>query len=445
MNNKKRILIPLFILIGVCLLGVVYSIIDFKVINKTMSYSYEVIQFDYDGASDGVDPNGNPFNPISFLDDSIIEGALADSGLNYEVSKVKQYIVIENIVPENIVDEITSYVSVVGDNSSVRDITTSDYHSVRYRFVLYRDLDKKISISNLNLLLTKIVDKYCDKFYSTYKKSFETESYTKLYRMENYDYIYQVEVFKSRINILRDISRSIYKKHDDFKSDSKTFNDIALRCDQLISNDVSRINNLITLNALSKDVDRLKEYYNYKIEILTYSRTKYTTDLTNITAQLDAYNKDSTVYVGSGENIVKVESNSNETYNELLSRQIEISNNIASINTEITENQRILDDLNNGVAGDAEYNLVRSYITKLGNDYDALEEVFESMLSEYNDKYITNGTISRTGFEFYSTSFFSTTFVKRVILICTPIGIGALLAIEISFLASSVKKGKRKE
>ena len=144
MKNKKHILIPLFILIGACLLGVIYSIIDFIVINKTMSYSYEIIQFDYDGASDGKDPNGNPFNPISFLTDEIISEALNDSGLatKYDVNKVRQYIIIENIVPENIVDEITSYISIVGDSSATRDITTSQYHSVRYRFILYRDLDK---------------------------------------------------------------------------------------------------------------------------------------------------------------------------------------------------------------------------------------------------------------------------------------------------------------
>ena len=442
MKNNKHIFIPLFILVGACLLGLIYSIIDFTVINKNMSYSYEVIQFDYDGASDGVDPNGNPFNPIGFLTDEIISDALNESGLSnkYSIEKVRQYIVIENIVPENIVDEITSYVSVVGDSSATRDITSSSYHSVRYRFILYRDMDKRISTSNLNNLLSNIVDSYCEHFYLIYKNAFDTTSYNTIYTMENYDYIYQVEVFTNKINILKNTAKSLYSKHDDFMYNNKNFNDISLKCDQLVNSDVSRINNIITLNALSKDVDRLKEFYNYKISTLTYSRTKYTTDLANINTQLANYTKDSTVYVGSGENIIKVESNSNDTYNKLLAKKIDISNQIASINSEINDYQAILNDINNGVATEDDYNLARGYITKLGNDYDSLEEIYKEMMEAYNDKYIVNGTISRSGVSFYSTSIVSLAFVKRCILICAPIILSIIVGVSIYYIARETKK-----
>ena len=85
MKNKKHIFIPLFIFLGACVICLVISIINFKVVNKTSSYSYEVIQLNFDGASDGVDPNGNPLNPVAFLTDDVIETALTNSNMNYDV------------------------------------------------------------------------------------------------------------------------------------------------------------------------------------------------------------------------------------------------------------------------------------------------------------------------------------------------------------------------
>ena len=98
MKNRKHIFIPLFIFLGACIVCLIVSIIDFKVANKALSYSYEVIQFDYDGASDGVDPNGNPFNPAAFLTDDVIEAGLANASMTYEVDDVRKYLTLENIV-----------------------------------------------------------------------------------------------------------------------------------------------------------------------------------------------------------------------------------------------------------------------------------------------------------------------------------------------------------
>ena len=77
--KNKHIFIPLFVFIGACVISLAYSIIDFKVINKQPSYSYETIQFNYDGASDGKDPNGNPFDAVSFLTDDILSEAMTHS------------------------------------------------------------------------------------------------------------------------------------------------------------------------------------------------------------------------------------------------------------------------------------------------------------------------------------------------------------------------------
>ena len=263
-----------------------------------------------------------------------------------------------------------------------------------------------------------------------------------MYHMDNYDYIYQAEVFTNKIRILSNNARNVYSKHNDFTVDGKSFNDIALRCDNLITNDISRINNIIILSALSKDIDRLKNYYNYKIEMLNYDKTKYTSDLNSVSSQLDSYQKDSTVYVGNGDNIVKIESNSNETYNSLLERKIIISNNIASINIKISDYQSILDDINSASGDGTAKVLVENYIVKLSNDYDSLEVQYRDMIEKYNDKYVLEGSIVKNEVKYNSSSLISSSFVVRCIKICGPMVLVTLLGICVFYLSRETKKSK---
>ena len=49
MKNRKHIFIPLFIFIGACIVSLIYSIIDFKVVNPTLASATANIQFNFDG------------------------------------------------------------------------------------------------------------------------------------------------------------------------------------------------------------------------------------------------------------------------------------------------------------------------------------------------------------------------------------------------------------
>ena len=445
MKNRKHIFIPLFVFIGACLVSLIWSIIDFTVVNRSPSYSSQILQLDFDGASEGTDPNGDAFDAAEFLTDDIIESALIKSELanKYDVEEVKKYISVDNIVPENIVDEINSYESLVSASNG-REISSNDYHPIRYSFKLYQDLDSKLSSKNLNKLLGNIVDGYCEKFYTVYKKTYEASIYDDLFVVENYDYIYQTAVISNKINILSNYARSIYEEHDDFKYDEKSFNDLVLKGNQLNDADISRINNIIILNALSKDLDRLKDYYEYKIETLTKERTKYTSDLNAVSAQLATYKKDSTIYVGSGDNIVKVSSNSEETYNELLAMQISFSNSIASINVQISDCESILQDINNATGSDDEYTLVKNYINKLGTDYLSLKSTFAQMLDAYNEKYVLNTSLSKGEIKYASNSIVSGSFITRYIKIGAPIILIALFGICCFYLVRTLKKEKER-
>ena len=448
MKNKKHIFIPLFVLIGAIVVSLIVSIISFKAFNKNMDYSTKTIEFLYDGASDGKDPDGNEFNASDLLTEEVINKGIKDAGMEnrYTYDTIKSYIMVKNIVPNNVVSEITAYTSLVKSGTTTTTITSSNYHPTRFNIILYRDFDKKISKNDLNKLVDSITTNYCDLFYSTYKKSFDSTSYSDIYSMDNYDYIYQVEVYENRLTALANFANSLFANNNTFTYNGKTFNDISLKANQLIKDDVKVIRNSIVFNALSKDVTRLKDYYNYKIAMLNFDKTKYTTDLNNITTQIDNYEKDSTVYIGSGENIVKVESNSSETYNALLAKKISTSEKIAEINTNITDYTNILADIDAAVATQAEYDRVETNLTKLGKSVDELDKQFVEIINSYNDKNIANNAVKVETTEYKNvTSIFSLTFIIEAFKLTFPIVGLTMVGICVYYLIREIRKNKKKE
>ena len=458
--KNKHIWIPLFVFIGAGIVSLITSIIDYKVVNPALAYSTQTIQFNYDGASEGNDPDGNTFDPVGFLSDDILEAALAKSELSISVDDVRPYIAMENVVPSNLLKELTTYEKVLssGDDGDNRPVTSKDYHPVRYRFVVYQN--KMMSKGKLNKFVENIVDEYNNTFYATYKKSFAQETYNGLFNIANYDYIYQKEIYVSRINILMNYAANIQAEHEDFtyidnNGITKSFKDLILKGQQLINTDSSKINNIIILNALSKDVERLKDYYAYLLEQLNYDKAKYTADYDAVTVQLigtnqedtedghkDDYKINPTVYVGTGENVIQVQDDTAATYNSLLSKQIGLKNTINGINKTITDYTDILDKLNHATPGSSAETTVNTMLAQLGQDYQDLYEFFQILVETYNAKYIKEGITSKSSVDYNSASIFSRSFITHTIKVAAPIMLTIMLGIAIFYLVRAIKKEK---
>ena len=445
--KNKHLFIPLFVFIGACLLSLVISIIEYKGINRALAYSSETIQFNYDGASDGKDPNGNKFNPVTFLSDDVVEAALAKSELNYKVEDVRPYIAMENVVPENIVDEVNSYEKLLNnDDKNTRNISTNDYYPVRYRFIVYQDLG--VSKSKLSAFVNNIVDEYCNKFYETYKKSFASEAYDSLLDIADYDYLYQAQIYVTRFNILMDYADKLYQERgDDFVVEGKSFKTLYLKARGYIETDADRVNKLIVLNALSNDSEKLKDYYTYLKETYTKDKEKYTADKAAIEAQIAAYvhdNESATVVVANGDSVMTVDSNTSDTYNALMNEQLEINNHITSLTKQIQECDDALTKIASASGDAALKTTVEGMLADLGEDYEDLETLFNAMLTAYNERYIKDSVINRNPVGYTSNSLFTLAFIVRCIKNAAPILMMTLFGITIYFLVREIRKQKGK-
>ena len=106
----------------------------------------------------------------------------------------------ENVVPKNVVKEINSFDTVkAGDATST--IKSSDYHPVRYRFIVYQELDNGLSAKSLNEFTSNLVKEYRAKFTSTFQKAFDKDAYNELLDFDSYDYSYQTQLLSRKINL----------------------------------------------------------------------------------------------------------------------------------------------------------------------------------------------------------------------------------------------------
>ena len=436
--KNKHIFIPLFVFIGAGLVSLVWSIIDFKGVNKQLSYSSETIQFNYDGASDGLDPNGRRFDAISFMTDDVIEEAFQKSGLTgetYSIENVKQYITIENVVPKNIVKEIDSYESVLNSSSDTDKVTAKDYHPVRYRFVVYQNIG--VSQNELKDLVRNLVDGYVAKFNLTFTNSLDEELFETIMDFDSYDYQYQTKILTKKIDTIMNFGNELHDRHNDFYFEGKSFKDINATGVQLSEN-LSAIDEIINLRSITKDPERLRDYYNYRLEHLKKSKEKYDKDLINVTNLLNNYHKDETTYVGNGETIVEIGNNSEETYDSLLERKLEVENAISSLEVEIAYVESLRDKIDAVTQEDIEN--VERRINSVKTKYDQLENDFTILLTKYNEKYMGEGVITKDAITYQSSSLISMAFISRCIKIGAPIMFLVMLGIAGYFLIRVIRK-----
>lgn len=442
--KNKHIYIPLYIFLGAGLISLIASVIDFKGPNKQLSYAAEAIQFNYDGASDGCDPNGRSFDAINFMTDDIIVNALQKSDLTsekYSVESVKQYIAIENVVPKNIVKEINSYESILDlEDPNTDRITTKDYHPVRYRFVVYQNLG--VSEGKLKELVKNLVDEYIAKFNDTYTNSLDKVSFDETLAFDEYDYSYQTDLLSRKISVLTSFGNELHNRHNDFAVEGKSFRDLSAVGSQLIEN-LNSIDSYISLKSISKDPQRLKDYYNYRLELLNKDKEKYEKDLAEVTLQLDNYTKDNTVYVANGETIVTISNNSAATYDTLSAKKISLETKLASINAEIDDVTELRDRID--LVTPAEILNVETRIDSIKAKYESLETEFTSMLNQYNAKYMGGGVVAKSKIVYNSSSLLSMSFIVHTIKIALPIMLIVMLGIAIYFLTRAVKKPKEIE
>ncbi len=303
------------------------------------------LQFSFEGAADGIAPNGNPFSLDDLTSDEVLEAALSATGLSgtYTPEQLRENLLITGSYPENLVQQVMSYESLMSFTAN-RELTVREYHPTLFRVALYSDFDKTISEAKLEELLQSILDSFRARLAQTGAINLDWGD-DAIYALEKYDYPQQLEVIQETMTQKARYAQELYEKKPTFACDGKGFNDIYVRYNSLVESDIQRLNASITMNALTRNTARLLTQYQFEIRDLNNQLAKYTEELERLDALIASYEKNEIIYLSTTDSLTKIDGNSSETYDALVSARKEVSDEITQINSKIATYQLKLADL----------------------------------------------------------------------------------------------------
>ena len=409
------------------------------------------IEFSFEGAADGIAPNGSMFNLSDIASESVLSKALSKCEMEdkYSVEQLQECLVTRGVYPDNYVQKVNSYQSLLDMNAS-HEASITSYHATTYKVALYNDFDKSISKDQLLTLLKAIVASYKAYFAKAYANGLERDD---LSTLSERDYPQQADILEAYFDNMSVYAQEMYARRPGFDLDGEGFNDISIRLKSLVTNDVARLKADMTLNAVTRSVDRLKSQYAFEISDLQNQQKSRSVRLSRLDKLIDAYDKNGIIYVSSGNITTRIENNANTTYDTLVGQRKEISDDITALGARITTYRQRLADLTGGADGivaqsqDAEAeapqsasdpaeanadktigmeNSIDALVTK-GN---AVIDEYESMLDAFNQQEINDKTIAVTSYNYVTPKLLSGAFITAAIKTAGPIcAIGLMLCL----------------
>ena len=324
-------------LIGSALAAVLF----FK--ENSQTYASASLLFSFEGAAEGKAPNGYPFDVSGLASDEVLEQALETSELTgtYTAEQLRENLRVTGVYPERIAEQMTQYVSLL-DASAGSQAAVTDYHATLYGVTLYNDFDRNISAGKLTGLLDNILTAYRGYFAKTYTANLEKND--PIDNLSEYDYAQQLEAVLETVKQQSRFAAEMQELAPDFLLDGRSFGDIAVRY-QGLESDINRLDATITLNAVSKDQDRLKKRYEMEIRSQGFQLESMKEELKLIEEQVNSFDKDGIIYVSANGSLSKVGNETSNTYDKLVEKRKSVSDKIAEINATITLYQARLDDM----------------------------------------------------------------------------------------------------
>ena len=320
----------IYILAGAAVFGVVLSVFLFALDKKPVSASAR-LQLTFDGAAEGIAPDGRRFDINELASDEVVAEALKAAGLDsrYSVEKIRQSLVVAGAYPEDIVNQTMSYESLL-DFTTNRTLTAERFNPTLFTVKLNNNFDPKISQKDLESILKNILTVYKAKFAEAYTQGVPSNAAT--FVLSDYDYPQQLEILQQRLAIVSRYAEEMYEKEPAFKYRGAGFNDIVVRLNALTDSDIGRLNANLTLNALTKDPERLLTQYRFELRDLGNSLSKRRAQLSLLDKLIASYEKSEILYISTKDSLTKIDGDSTKTYDAL----VDIRRGVADGNTKLS-------------------------------------------------------------------------------------------------------------
>jgi hypothetical protein len=347
---KRRKIYRYAFLLAICI-GVLAAVVKLLIpqIGKTDEhYAQAVITLQYEGIDEGLDPNGASLDINKLKSPTVIEAALDTIGeTEFTAEDIRSNISIEGVIPADAVERITVIKETAATNSSnLEKILDVTYFPSQY-IISLNQLDG-MSDTRTREILDAVIDSYRQYFFDTYANAEVLSVTTDIYNIDSYDYAEAVDIIKSQVETVQSYVNSKKTEAPDFRASSTglSFGDIATSLDSIEKIDLPNLSSYIENTSLTKDREKLLQYYNYKIKQYKSELTEAESNLTTVQSTIDGYDKNQIVIVSNQDTAQQI-TQSSEYYDNLIQQKIDISKEISSLNTELDETTELLAALGN--------------------------------------------------------------------------------------------------
>lgn len=250
-----------------------------------------------------------------------------------------------------------------------------------------------MSGTDTTAILNAVLESYRTYFMDTYANTEVLTVTSNLIDYTEYDYAESIDMLESQIEIMINYVAERKEQASDFRSVNTglSFGDIEAALRTVEEIDLANLVSYVENAALSKDKNRMKQYYEYKIRKCNMTLSELQVQLTTVQNTIDTYAKDPVVIVSSQESTQEL-TQTNEYYDKLIEQKLSLNKQIAATNTTLNETYELLNNLNSSTKKNSQ----EEY------DYaDAMLERLASTLAEWVT--LTEDTTE----EYYSTTLFS--------------------------------------
>ena len=237
----------------------------------------------------------------------------------------------------------------------------------------------------------------------------------------------------------------------------------------------------ISISAITKHTDRLLNQYRYEIKNLTNRLEKQNKCLADLDQLIASYDKNDIIYLSSTDSLTKIDGNSSETYDELVSQRKEVSDGITQIITRINKYNLLMEDLlttsqvqgkGNEASGETEKETIESAVSQLSQEeidaiiqaaqaesahkmeeldasfntqvekYQAIMADFSAIINSYNNQSINESSVEVAIKNYYSPHLLSGSFAMVLFKAVAPLGCCGVVVILLMIIYSQKKKQK---
>ncbi len=385
--GKKKKLFGYMLMLAVCI-GVVLGavIVGFKALTGNSSYANAVISFSYDGIDQGQDPNGGALDVTKIKSTPIVSAALENLQMkDVDVEDVRSAMKITGVMPDSVKQEI-AVINTVAEDAAEYYTNISDLDYFPSQYVVRLNKIKGLKAEQTSELLNAILSAYRDYFLETYANTDVLSLSTNVINYEDYDYLQAADMLTNQIDLMQNYVDARAEEAGTFRANSTglSFGDLSNSIETIRTLDLGNFISYVQSRNLTKDAAIRVDYYQYQIEQYNLKLQEVQAQLSNVEKSITDYEKDP-VIVMSNQDSVTTSEQKNAYYDELVKQKLELTEQIASINTSLNENYTRLNALADIVNGGSEEEIAHAdtLLANLINTINSWGKLVQNTTEEY--------------------------------------------------------------